>query len=519
MPDVTVVGAGPNGLAAAAVMARAGLSVEVFEAAGTIGGGTRTRRADAAGPLPRCLLGSAPHGSGLPFLPCLRARPPDGPGHSWSSPSDHRWTADGPPWPTGRWTGPRAGLGRDGAAYRQLMAPLVRRIDGRHGLYPEPAASDPQEPGGGRHSSGCGPWNRVPGCGTPGSGSHGARAAQRRGGPCRVPPALPGCRRRRPDAGGPGPRRRLAHSRWAVLPPSPAPWQTTSGPTAASSTRARPSTAFTDLPPARATLLDVAPRGLLDMAGDPLPGTYRQLLESFRYGNGSCKVDFILSGPVPVGRQPELADAGTVHVGGTREELARAENEVTAGRHPERPYVLVAQPSRFDASRAPAGRHILWTYCHVPAGSTKDMRRPSPRSWNGSRPDSGTWWSRPTSSPRRNSPATTGTTSAGTSARGPWTSAAWSSGPSCPRPMADPVARRLPVFLVHAARPRSHRDARAHAAKYALRTYSACRSRRWAWAVIAAGSAPFDRRRNGLARRISRGIMAPWGTQQNFHLP
>ena len=69
----------------------------------------------------------------------------------------------------------------------------------------------------------------------------------------------------------------------------------------------------------------------------------------------------------------ELADAGTVHVGGTRKELARAENEVSAGRHPERPYVLVAQPSRFDRGRAPAGRHILWAYCHVPAGSTRDM--------------------------------------------------------------------------------------------------------------------------------------------------
>ena len=83
-------------------------------------------------------------------------------------------------------------------------------------------------------------------------------------------------------------------------------------------------------------------------------------------------MDFILSGPVPW-TAAELADAGTVHVGGTRAELAHAENEVSAGRHPERPYVLVAQPSRFDPGRAPAGRHTLWTYCHVPAGSTKDM--------------------------------------------------------------------------------------------------------------------------------------------------
>jgi len=126
------------------------------------------------------------------------------------------------------------------------------------------------------------------------------------------------------------------------------------------------------LPAARATLLDVAPAGLLGMAGNALPAHYRRALERFRYGNGSCKVDFILSGPVPW-QGAGLSDAGTVHVGGTRAELARSENEVSSGRHPERPYVLVAQPSRFDSSRAPAGRHTLWTYCHVPSGSTQDM--------------------------------------------------------------------------------------------------------------------------------------------------
>jgi phytoene dehydrogenase-like protein len=83
-------------------------------------------------------------------------------------------------------------------------------------------------------------------------------------------------------------------------------------------------------------------------------------------------VDYILAGPVPWAA-PELADAGTVHVGGTRAELARSENEVAAGNHPVSPYVLVAQPSRFDSGRAPDGRHILWAYCHVPAGSTRDM--------------------------------------------------------------------------------------------------------------------------------------------------
>ena len=129
---------------------------------------------------------------------------------------------------------------------------------------------------------------------------------------------------------------------------------------------------LTDLPPVRATLLDVAPPGLLRIAGGRLPAGYTRALESFRFGNAACKVDFILSGPVPW-TAPELAEAGTVHVGGTRAETAEAERLVAAGRHPERPYVLVSQPSRFDPSRAPAGRQILWTYCHVPAGSTVDM--------------------------------------------------------------------------------------------------------------------------------------------------
>ena len=127
-----------------------------------------------------------------------------------------------------------------------------------------------------------------------------------------------------------------------------------------------------ELPPVRATLLDVAPPGLLQLADGRLPDRYRRALESFRFGNAACKVDFILSGPVPWAASG-LADAGTVHVGGTRAEMATAENLVAAGQHPDRPYVLVSQPSRFDAGRAPGGRHILWSYCHVPAGSTVDM--------------------------------------------------------------------------------------------------------------------------------------------------
>ena len=128
-----------------------------------------------------------------------------------------------------------------------------------------------------------------------------------------------------------------------------------------------------DLPSAHATLLDVTPRAFLRMAGEQMPRGYRSALEGFRYGGGVAKVDFALSDPVPWSH-PELHRAGTVHVGGTRAEVADAENDVNAGRLPERPYVLVSQPSQFDDSRAPDGRHALWAYTHVPAGSGADRR-------------------------------------------------------------------------------------------------------------------------------------------------
>ena len=102
-----------------------------------------------------------------------------------------------------------------------------------------------------------------------------------------------------------------------------------------------------------------------------MPAAYRRALTRFRYGNGVAKVDFALSEPVPWA-DARLRAAGTVHVGGTRAEVAAAENEVAFGRHPASPYVLVSQPTLFDPSRAPAGRHTLWAYTHVPAGSRLD---------------------------------------------------------------------------------------------------------------------------------------------------
>ncbi len=127
-----------------------------------------------------------------------------------------------------------------------------------------------------------------------------------------------------------------------------------------------------ELPPARAILCDLSPRPFLRVAGARLPARYRRALERYRYGMGVFKVDWALDGPIPW-RNPECALAGTVHLGGTLEEVAAAEEDVWAGRHPERPFVLLTQPTLFDSSRAPAGRHVAWTYCHVPRGSHVDM--------------------------------------------------------------------------------------------------------------------------------------------------
>jgi phytoene dehydrogenase-like protein len=127
-----------------------------------------------------------------------------------------------------------------------------------------------------------------------------------------------------------------------------------------------------DVPASRAVLFDVTPRQLTRICGDALPDSYRRRLGAFRYGPGVFKIDHALSEPVPW-TNPDARRAGCLHLGGTLREVAAAEADVAAGRHPARPFMLVAQPSLFDPTRAPAGQHTLWTYCHVPARSTLDM--------------------------------------------------------------------------------------------------------------------------------------------------
>ena len=127
-----------------------------------------------------------------------------------------------------------------------------------------------------------------------------------------------------------------------------------------------------DMPTAGVTLLDVTPRQVVRIAGRRLPVRFRRRLDAYRYGPAAFKLDWALSGPVPW-RAAECARAGTVHLGGSMDEIANGEREVWEGRHPERPFVLLSQPSLFDPSRAPEGRHTVWAYCHVPNGSRFDM--------------------------------------------------------------------------------------------------------------------------------------------------
>jgi phytoene dehydrogenase-like protein len=121
-------------------------------------------------------------------------------------------------------------------------------------------------------------------------------------------------------------------------------------------------------------LLDVTPRQVLAIAGKKLPENYQRRLKRYRYGPGVFKLDYALDAPIPW-KAEKCTQAGTLHLGGTLEEIAYSERAVWQGMHPERPFVILVQPTPFDISRAPRAKHTAWAYCHVPAGSTLDMTR------------------------------------------------------------------------------------------------------------------------------------------------
>jgi phytoene dehydrogenase-like protein len=131
-------------------------------------------------------------------------------------------------------------------------------------------------------------------------------------------------------------------------------------------------TSLAQLPPAHAVLFDVTPRQLLQIAGHKFSSIYKWQLERYRYGAGVFKIDWALDAPIPFTAN-DCTQAGTIHIGNTLEEIVAGEQQIWEGKHPQKPFVLLAQQSLFDASRAPDGKHTAWAYCHVPNGSTTDM--------------------------------------------------------------------------------------------------------------------------------------------------
>ena len=367
--DAIVVGAGPNGMAAAVVLARAGLAVRVYEREQTIGGGARTEELTLPGFLHDVCSAVHPQALASGFFRRFElgrrmefvvpeisyAHPLDG-GRAGIAWRDLDRTAEG--------------LGVDGPAWRRLLGPLVRHADEvaqfagsqvlqlpRHPLTVARLARRILEQGthagtlrfrGDRAPAMLGGVNAhairpMPSLATAAAGLVLATTAHARGWPIPV--------------GG---------SR-SIIDAMAADFERHGGEIVTGTEIA----SVCDLPPAKAILFDVTPRALARIAGARLPDGYIRVLESFRYGNAVAKVDFALSAPVPWADR-RLAGAATLHVGGTRGEMRASEADVAAGRHPADPYVLVSQPTPFDPSRAPEGKHVLWAYTHVPRGSRED---------------------------------------------------------------------------------------------------------------------------------------------------
>ncbi len=368
--DAVIVGAGPNGLAAAIRMSQAGRSVLVLEANDVAGGAVRSEQLTLPGFLHDTFSGVYPMAAASPFL---RSLPLANHGLEWvSSPASlaHPFD-DGPPaMLQGSVTDTAATLGEAGPAYRRLIGPLVERWEQTTADVMSPIRFP-------RHPFAMARF-----------GLHALRSAQsiatrtlgddaRAGalfaasaGHCGLPLdmrvtaayglVLTGAGH---AVGWP-----LARGGAQSIVDALASYLRSLGGEIRTGVRVR---SLADLPPSRAIFLNLTPRQVIDLAGDALPSRYVRGLRRFRYGAGTFKVDWALAGPVPW-RSPECARAATVHLVGSLGEVLESERHPWHGRMADRPLVLFSQPTLFDPSRAPAGKHTAWGYCHVPNGSTVD---------------------------------------------------------------------------------------------------------------------------------------------------
>ncbi|MCJ7827384.1 MAG: NAD(P)/FAD-dependent oxidoreductase [Demequinaceae bacterium] len=369
--DAVIVGSGPNGLVAAVTLAEAGWRVLVLEAADQYGGGTRTEALTLPGfrhdvcstAHPLALASPAFRALGLESEGLRLVHPeiplghPLAPGKSLFLHRDVAATA--------------AQLGRDGAAWTRTVGALGRRWASMAEGVLEPLAVPPRSPLTTGAFGAAGLWPSTWFARTvfreePTRALFGGLAAH-----ATLDLAAPLTTAVGLLLGG------LAHGvGWPVAVGG-------SQSIADALVRRLESlggevrtghrvASMADVPPSRAVLFDVTPRQLLQIAGERFTPTYRRRLAAWRYGAGVFKVDWALDAPVPWADE-RLADAGTVHLGASMAELVAAERDVAQGRVSERPYVLVAQATAADPSRAPEGKHTLWAYCHVPNACDVDM--------------------------------------------------------------------------------------------------------------------------------------------------
>ncbi len=368
--DAVIVGSGPNGLAAAVTLARQGHSVLVFEAKETIGGGTRTAELTLPGFHHDICSAIHPLAMGSPLfreLPLadygLQFIQPEIPlAHPFddgSAAALHRTISE-----TART------LGEDARAYENLIGPLAERWEILMQEFLGPLRP-PRHPFVMARFGLSAIW---PAAGFARSRFQGEKARGFFAGLA---------------AHAIMPLERLATTAFGLMVgilghavgwpiPCGGSQQITNALAAyladlgGEIVTGREIRSLDELPPARAILLDISPRQLLQIAGERLPAGYRRQLERYRYGPGVFKVDWALDGPIPW-TAAACRQAGTVHLGATLEEISTSERVIWQGKMSERPYVLVAQQSLFDDKRAPAGKHTAWAYCHVPHGLNEDL--------------------------------------------------------------------------------------------------------------------------------------------------